>query len=127
MFLDLLQIVGEEHPLNILFCIGGVVELHPVVLLTIFVDVDGVSRADFVDTDGMQVGILALGVGHLAIGGHEIHGAIGQVDFCIGGEIVIAIAFTEVSEERCIEVDVARRGGALVYLHADKVRTFLEE
>ena len=108
VFLHLLQVVGEEHSLDILLIVGSVVEFHPVVLLAIFVDVDGVGSADLVDADRMHIGVLALSGCHLAVSSHEVHSTVGQTDLGISGD-VIAFVFTELAEERCVEVDVAGR------------------
>ena len=81
VFLGIVAIVAEIHTLDIDRCIGGVIQLHPVVALEVFVDVDAVGGSYLVDADGRDALCLVLVVAEAREGGGQFDGGVtGQVD-----------------------------------------------
>ena len=72
IFRKFLEVVGEIHALDIDGFLGGVVEFHPVALLTIFVDICIVGAAHLVDTHGMDALSCHLAISKGLEGGNEV-------------------------------------------------------
>ena len=124
--LQFLEVIGQVHALDVLLLVGGIVEFHPVVLLSVLIDVDAVGSTHLVDAHGMDASLLAFGSCHGSIAGGEVDSTRGKADFGLSA-IVGSCAGGQFAPELCIPIEVARRARCVVHFDADDVRTAVEE
>ena len=127
ILLGFIQVVGDIHTLHVDGLIGGVVQLHPVVVLEVFVDVDAVGGAHLVDAyrHEMFVGefFLAQGLEH----GHKRYLRITwQADDRVGGhDLLFDIA--DRGLQRGGPVEVAGGVARVVHLYGHHILAFMEQ
>ena len=62
VFRGFIEVIGQVHAFHVNILIGRVIELQPVALLAVFVDITVVGTAHLVDTDGGDSLRLLVGV-----------------------------------------------------------------